>query len=201
MDDVPSLIGLAAALLAVPACAADIRPPAEVDATPDDDAGPSGPVQTVRNPDGSYTTRLDATAADAWRRVDLETGTEAATGWELGGQRFHLMLNGGVSGDAGVEIAPAAGGFGDVTAAPTTGWITDAADGDDPNLDPDYAFEQGDGWYAYDVQTHVLTPRPIVWVVRTSEDQMIKMMIEAYYDDAGTAAHFRLRWAPLGGGS
>ena len=206
MDDVVSIVfiaGIVGALGALPGCAADLRPEAEVDAAGGDDGGPTGPVSTVRNPDGTYTTRLDATVEDGWRRLDLDRGDEvgADLGWDLAGQRFHLMLNGGVSGDDGVEVAAIAGTLESVTTVPASGWITDAADGDDPNTDPDYALEQGDGWYDYNPQTHVLTPKPIVWVVRTGEDHVIKLTIESYYDNAGTAATFRLRWAPLGGGS
>lgn len=201
MDDVCTIIMLAGAF-ALSGCAADIRPEAEVDAMPNGDSMiPSGPVSTVRNPDGSYTTRLDATAEASWRNLDLETGMEAETGWDLSGQRFHLKLNGGISGTDGVEVAPLATPFAAVTAAPTTGWLTDADDGKDPNMDPDYAFEQGDGWYDYNPQTHVLTPRPLVWVVRTGADNVIKLEIEAYYDEAGSSAHWKLHWAPLGGAS
>ena len=66
-----------------------------------------------------------------------------------------------------------------------------------PNADPDYAFEQGDGWYAYDVASHVLTPRPLVWVVRTGDATAVKVAIEDYYDDVGSSGVFTLRWAPL----
>lgn len=198
MDEIACTFALAVALCAGPACAADIRPPAEVDALPDDDARPTGPVATVRNPDGSYTTWLDASDDATWRRLDLETGMEADDGWDLAGRRFHLRLDGGASGDGGVEVAPVAGDLASVTAAPATGWITDAPDADGDG-EVEYAFEQGDGWYAYDTQTHVLTPRPIVWVIRTNGDAVIKLAIESYYDEAGTPARFRLRWAPLGG--
>jgi len=202
MDDVFAMVVLAAALGGAVGCADNIRPEAELDAGGEGDgAAPTGSVQTVRNPDGTYTTRLDAAAAARWSRVDLETGLAAETGWDLAGQRFHLMINGGVSGDGGVEVARVDGVLADVTTAPTTGWLTDAVDGDDPNPVPDYAFEQGDGWYDYHPQTHVLTPKPIVWVIRTTEDHMIKLAIESYYDDAGTSAQFELHWAPLEGGS
>lgn len=160
-----------------------------------DEIGPVGPdagdwpgerVTTERNDDGSYTTRVDARADDAWVNADVESGAEAAEGWDLGCQRYHIRLG------AGARVAPLPGAAWDsVEAAPAEGWIAD--DGDD------LAFERGDGWYAYDPATHVLTPRDVVWVVETGEGTLVKLMIEDYYDDAGTAGMFTWRWQPIGG--
>jgi hypothetical protein len=197
MDDLTALL-VAATVSATAACAADIRPDSDVDAG-DGDAAPVGKVSTVRNADGTYTTRVDAMSLDAWTHVDVETGGESDAGgaWDFAAQRFHVKLNGGISGMAGVEVSPQGAALSDVNAVPVSGWITDAADGDDANEDPDYAFEQGDGWYAYDVTSHVLTPRPLVWVIRTGDDAVVKLAIEDYYDDAGTSGVFTLHWAPL----
>lgn len=175
------------AALALPGCAEDIRPEPELD------GGPVGKVSTVANADGTYTTRLDATLAEAWTHLDLATGveTEPSGSWDLAAQRFHLKLV-----DGG-EVASLPGILAEVTTIPTEGWLTDQPDGDDDNPDPDYAFEQGDGWYAYDVETHVLTPRPLVWVVRTGDATAVKVAIEDYYDDVGSSGVYTLRWAPL----
>jgi len=197
MNDFVFAVTVLASLLAAPACADDIAPGPEPDA-----GGPVGKVATVRSSDGTYTTQIDSTSMTEWTFVDLDTGVAVAADapWDLAAQRFHLKLNGGVSGDRGVEVAPLPGAdFAAVAAAPGAGWLRDAADGSDPNPDPDYAFEQGDGWYQYDVQTHVLTPRPVVWVIVTSDRHHLKVVVESYYDEAGTAGHLRLRWAPVTG--
>ena len=55
-------------------------------------------------------------------------------------------------------------------------------------------------WYDYDDVTHVLTPFPIVWVVKTADGSHVKLVIESYYDAAGTSGHFTWRWAPMVGG-
>src|SRR5262245_34269941 len=154
MDQTLLALALVGAILAVPACADSIAPDQGPDAGPDhpdpppdgapalDGAAATGKVATVRNPDGTYTTRIDATAPDAWTSVDLDTGAEAADDgpWDVACQRFHFKLDGGVSGDRGVEVAPLAGAdFAAVTAAPADGWIRDAADGDDAGAEPDLA--------------------------------------------------------------
>lgn len=182
-------------------CAADIRP---------DDFGeggpstgplvPTGPVTTAENADGTRTTIVDATSASAWTHLDLDTGTEAAADgpWDLRFQRFHISANGGVTGPGGVEVAPLAGrAFDAVTATPVAGWLTDALDGDDENFIPDYAFSQGDGWYSYDFDRHTLTPRPLVWIVRSGSGAAFKLRIERYYDAAGTPGWILLRWGAL----
>ena len=194
----PTLI----ALFLLPACADEIAP-ADPDAG---DPGPADKVTTMPNGDGSYTSVVDSTSMEAWTVADLESGVEVAADapWDVSFQRFHLKLNGGVHGDGGVQVAPLAEvGLDEVTAPPAGGWITDQADGDDENEDPDYAFEQGDGWYTYDPVTHVLSPRPITWVLETVEGNFLAIAIEDYYDDAGTAGVLTLRWKPLaaGGGS
>jgi hypothetical protein len=193
------------ALFFAGACADDIAPAGGPDAAvvTDSDGAlePAAKVATERNDDGTYTTVVDATSMTDWTTFDLETGVEATLEgpWDLSAQRFHLKLNGGESGDGGARVVPLAGAdFAAVSEIPEEGWISDAADGADEGDEPDYAFEQGDGWYAYDAATHVLTPLPIVWVVETTEGSVLKLVIESYYDDAGTPATFTLRWQPLG---
>jgi HmuY protein len=181
-------------LLVLSGCFESIAPDAGVAA----DATTVGKYSTTRNADGSYTTVIDATSAADWVYGDFDTGLETSmTGpWDLRFQRFHISTNGGVSGSGGVEVVPIAEvPFVQVTAAPASGWTSDS--GDDANGAPSYAFEQGNGWYDYDPTTHVLTPKRLVWVVRTHGGATIKLEITNYYDDAGTAGWFTLRWSQL----
>jgi hypothetical protein len=164
------------------------------------DAAPLGSYTTTRNADGSYTTLVDSTSATEWNLGDFETGMASSPSdpWDLRFKRIHISTNGGISGSGGVEVAPIAGvAFAEVTSPPTSGWISDAADGDDENMDPDYAFEQGGGWYDYNPMTHVVTAKPLVWVVKTNGGATIKLEITDYYDEAGTAGWFTLHWTPM----
>jgi hypothetical protein len=196
----PRTAAAALALLLAGACADDLEPSGDPDGG-GADGGTAGRVVTEDNGDGSFTTRVDATSMTDWVRFDAASGAEAAgAGWDLGFQRFHIQLNGGVSGDAGVEVAVLTGvAFDDVTEAPAGGYLTDLADGDDDGEDPDYAFEQDGGWYDYDPTTHVLTPFDQVYVVRDSDGDLLKLAIESYYDDAGTGGFISFRWAALAG--
>jgi hypothetical protein len=176
---------------------------------PDHDHGPDAGtttearITTTRGTDGTYTTVVDATSMSEWIHGDIDTGAEvdASGPWDLRFQRFHISTNGGASGSGGVMVAPVAGvTFAEMTAAPAEGWISDAPDGEDANTDPDYAFSQGDGWYDYDPTTHKLTPKPIVWAVKTGGGVTLKLEIVSYYDGAGTGGWLELHWAPLAGG-
>ncbi len=192
------------ALFGAPACADKIaheHPDAAVagDSGAVDAAPPAGKVRTTRGADGTYTTIVDSTSMTDWTYADFETGMEAPTtaAWDLRFQRFHISTNGGVSGSGGVEVAPITGTtFAAVTAAPSTGYLRDAADGNGDGM-PDYAFEQGDGWYDYDPATHVLAPKPTVWVLKTDGGSTLKLEILKYYDLAGTAGWFTFHWGPL----
>jgi hypothetical protein len=134
-----------------------------------------------------------------WTYADFETGkaVTATDAWDLRFQRFHISTNGGVSGSGGVRVAPVTGTtFAALTAAPTTGFVADAADGNGDGV-PDYAFDQGATWYSYNDASHVLTPLPIVWVVETDGGATLKLEIANYYDAAGTSGWFTLHWGPL----
>ncbi len=175
-------------------CAERIGPPAsespDASMLDDDAIVQTGPVRTTSNPDGSSTSIVDASSSDVWTHVDIAafSATDAEGPWALRFQRFHI------SAAHGTEVAPVAAPFDSVTTAPSTGWVRD--EDLDGNGDPDFAFEQGDGWFDYNADTHVLTPKPLTWVVR-SPTTTLKLKFENYYDSAGTAGLFTLTWRHL----
>jgi hypothetical protein len=168
--------------LCIAACADDLAP----GSTPDAGSNPIPELFVHDEAGGVVTTHVDATSESEWRHLDLATRTEAGTSWDLGFRRFAIDLNEA----AGVELAalPDAD-FAAVTQPPATGWLTDTAEM--------LAFDAGDGWYAYNPETHVLTPRSIVYVVKTAGDEYFKLAMAGYYDDAGTSGHPSFRWAPV----
>jgi hypothetical protein len=180
-------------LVAAAAGCAEELEPGSPDADPPEE--PDDRVVHTDDGDGVTTTRVDATA-DGWLHLDLEGRREVgdADGWELAFQRFQIVVNGGVSGDGGVEVAIVEGGdFAAIERAPAGGYLTDAADGEDEGSEPDLAFG---GWYDYDPATHVLTPRDQVYVLRSAEGYW-KLQLVDYYDDAGTSGFPTFRWAAV----
>jgi hypothetical protein len=154
-------------------------------------------------------TRVDATDEELWLYFDFDsmaavesTTPEMSEIWDLGFRRFHIKLNGGVSGAGGMEVALLTGvAFADVNQAPADGYISDVPDdAEDEDLDPEYVMSNGDtAWFDYSPATHVLTPRDHVYVVRSVENGYYKMQIIAYYDGAGSPAYVRFQWSHIPG--
>lgn len=193
-----------APILLLGACAPDLRTWVVLDDGPQASER-SADSQSQPNPDGALDTGadlfdetelvIDATDYEAWVHYDFERRgvVEDDLPWELAFQRYVVQLNGGVSGDGGVEVAVVDTEDWDGVEVPADGWQTDAPDDDEDGV-PERAF---DDWYLYDSTSHVLTPRPLVYVVRSAEGRLFKLQILDYYDEAGTPGFLSLRWAEL----
>lgn len=166
------------------------------DGEPVDTSDTGIPPLVTLVPEGEgWRMEVDASDGILWAAVDLDAAMEvsdADPGWDLRFQRFHMSVNGGVSGEGGVEavFAPGQSLDGPLT-VPTSGWRVDEPDGDDDGADPDYALFE---WYDYDPETHVLTPRPGVWYVRSTEGAVFALQITTYYDAVGSSGHPQLAW-------
>lgn len=193
------------------ACAEDL---------PDPDAPPpaDSKLEAKDLGDGSFELTLDATSQTEWLYLSLaERSLVSPTAplddpnWELAFRRFHVRVNGGVSGTKGVEVATLTGTtFEAVTEAPANGYLADSAkvDGGDQEP-PDFVNEvdahlvfnlpnavSESGWYSYDPVAHTLSPAEVVYVVRVGA-QHHKLRFLAYYDDAGTPGFVKLRVGPV----
>ncbi len=196
-----AMSGSSLVFLASVGCAADLGD--ELNDADDGAADGGAQVEHVEDGDAVLTT-VDATDASRWIWLDLESRAQlevadphGSDAWDLGFSRFNIAIDGGVSGEGGMEAAVLeATELAAVTAAPEGPWITDAPDGDDHGDDPDYALA---GWYDYDFATHVLTPRRTVYVVRTVEGNAFALQVVGYYDEAGSSGWLQLRWKPVDG--
>jgi hypothetical protein len=194
-------ISMACTLALLGGCAEDLS-----DAlADDDDGGDDGGAQIEHvDEDGVVRTIVDATASDGWVYLDLEsrsqvaiTDPQASDRWDLGFQRFNIAIDGGVSGPGGMEGVVLEGAtLAEIEAAPSGPWITDALDGDDHGDEPDYVLA---GWYDYDFVTHVLSPKAIVYVLRSVEGNAFAIEVVEYYDDAGVSGWLQVRWKPIDG--
>ncbi len=184
--------------------------------TPNDgpDAGPEeiDSLITHEDPgDGATITRVDARKATEWVYLSLASkesvtpaAPETSTEWDLGFRRFTIKLNGGVSGAGNVELTTLPSqDFDALALAPEAEYVTDepdtsVEDGGDENEDPDYAFATGDSqWFDYNPMTHVLTPRDMVYVVRSTTGIYYKLAVMSYYDDAGASGYLTFRWQEI----
>ncbi len=181
--------GLAAGLVALslrrpepPAYAPTAPAPAEVG------AATVGPVL--------YT--IDASSADDWRFFDFSRGSVVdAPGprdWDLAFRRFHVIANGGAgfAGTGGVADLGAAA-FDSVRALPTAGYRSTVVRSDSTN--------PGIGkWYDYGFTSHLLTPRPGTYAVRTADGRYAKFEILSYYCPGARPGCITIRYAYRGDG-
>jgi len=178
-------------LLLLAACLPNIRYTLRGD---DDFEGDGGIA--VATEDGGISLVMDATDAERWSALDLDGGrvtVEEDSGWDLAFQRFEIKVNGGISGDGGVEVVAVSAMYQDDIEVPAGGWLTDEPDADGDEV-PEYALLT---WYSYDYETHLLNPAEVVYIVRTSEDALFKLAFDSYYDNSGTPARISLRFAPI----
>ena len=139
---------------------------------------------TTTGIDGTTHRVIDAQSEEVAVELDLDLDGM----WDLSLRRYVIQLNGGISGDGNVEAAWVEGVLGS-TDIPDVGWKVDMDD-PDPGGDGTGGFAFGD-WYDYDESTHVLTPKPRVWYVRTPLWTR-SLTIDSYYDEAGTPAVYSL---------
>lgn len=145
--------------------------------------------------------------------IDLEAGAkvdisdvEALTSedWDIAFKRAVVRLNGGDSGPGGVGVAIVEGTLEDEIKAPAEeglaqdDWVSDACELiAERDGTPASAFGE---WYNYNEKTRILTPKPIVHVIRTRSGSFVKLAIDSYYDESGEetiSAVYTVRWAPL----
>lgn len=171
--------------------------------TSDDGEGSSDlTIETEDKPDGVRETLVNATSKEKYWFIDLdeqaEVGEESPS-WDLAFQRFKIKSNGGDSGDGHVIVAKVEMAFDELTRAPDGGYVEDddAVSSKSENGDPNYAFLGPEPWYNYEGEDHMLTPKDVVYVVRSTEETFFKVAILDYYDKAGTAGFVRFQWAEI----
>jgi len=155
-----------------------------------------------------HTSVVDADVAKAnkFTYFSFETGAvvspatpSTSVDWDLAFKSTTILSNSGVSGAGTVSVKRHAGAdFDALTQADASGYLIDAADGDDSDTAPDNGFLLGDAWYHYaGAPTHAITPKDHVYVVRANSGKFYKMKIFNYYDPAGTARYVTFKWAEV----
>jgi hypothetical protein len=159
--------------------------PTHAPTRPDPREAPKGLVGPVL-----YT--VDATAADTWRRFSFGLGSvvdASAQGWDLAFRRYAVVAGPGAGIlDLGEQR------FDEVRTVPTTGYQANEGKADPRN--PAIA-----GWYDYGFFSHVLSPRPRVWAVRTADGRYAKLEMVGYYCPGAQPGCVTFRYAFQGNGT
>lgn len=189
------LIGTVLVLLAGILVGASLR-------RPPPPAFPPSPVQPDPVGDrlvGPQVHTVEATHPDRWVHFSFQLGSlvpDPAPGeWDLAFRRFQVIANGGdgFSGSAGI-LDLGAVPFDSVREVPETGYEPTAVRTDSVNA----AIED---WYDYSFFSHLLTPKPRVYAVRTADGRFAKLELLGYYCPGATPGCMTFRYVYQGDGS
>lgn len=133
---------------------------------------------------------VDATAPDAWRAFSFQLGSvvESSAG-DLAFRRYSIVAGIG----AGIRDLGDTR-FDEVRTVPSDGYSANEGRGEPRN--PAIA-----SWYDYGFLTHVLSPKPHVWAVRTMDGRYAKMQIVGYYCLGARPGCLTFRYVYQGDGS
>lgn len=149
---------------------------------------------------GPITWTIDARSSEAWTFFDFSQGSTVErpgpTDWDLAIRRFRIIANGGpgFAGDGAlVDLGPVP--FDSVREAPHDGWIESTGQRVDST---NTAIRK---WYAYGFTSHLLSPLPHVWAVRTADGRYAKFEILGYYCPGAQPGCVTIRYVYQGSGS
>ncbi len=182
-------------------------------------AGEYGKLRILSYDDGVYflelvplsrwvetiSTVLDASDSESWIRFSFRNGevVESAdpstdSTWDMGISRTSFATNGGTSGPGqGGAVDTGLASLAEVTKAPEEGYTLDEMI---PVAGPPGSGEFSGNptlatWYDYNPETHEVTPRDTVFVIRTADGGYAKVKLLGYDDGVYT-----LEWAYAGAG-
>jgi hypothetical protein len=115
-------------------------------------------------------------------------------GWDLSFHRFTILANGGAdfAGQGGI-IDLGVTSLDSLTAVPTSGYQGNTTGRDVSN-------EATAGWYEYSWTSHVLSPKPTVFAVRTADGRYAAFQILSYYCPTAQAGCMTIRYRYQGAG-
>ena len=142
---------------------------------------------------------VDATNPEQWRYFSFHVGSvienAGAKDWDLAFRRYQIIANGGrefVGGAGIVDLGEVA--FADVKTVPDAGYL--ATEGGTDPRNPAIA-----SWYSYSYFSHVLSPKPHVWAVRTADGGYAKIELVSYYCPRSQPGCLTFRYVYQGDGS
>jgi hypothetical protein len=149
---------------------------------------------------------IDARSQDLWMYFDFSRGTVVAVqnpqtdAWDLAFQRHVIRTNGGDTNPAGQ---------GALLSLQDTDFAAVMRVPDDAKFVRDVRTKKRLSvynpaiakWYSYSYTANILTPKPIVYIVRTQDGKYAKMHILSYYCKGGESGCMTFEYVYQGDGS
>jgi hypothetical protein len=141
---------------------------------------------------------VDASDASRWTFFSFADGSvvdaPGPLGWDLAFRRFQVIVNGG-RGFAGSGGAADLGAmsFDSLSALPADGYVVTVARSDSVNA----ALHR---WYEYSFTSHLLTPKPHVYAIRTVDGRYAKVQFAGYYCPGAMPGCVTFRYVYQGAG-
>lgn len=135
---------------------------------------------------------------DGFVYLDFSSGSVVESppslGWDLAFQRFTILANGGpdFAGEGGIRDLGAVS-LDSLTSVPTGGYAANTAGREVSNP----ATAQ---WYEYSWTSHVLSPKPKVFAVRTADGRYAAFEVLSYYCPTAQAGCTTIRYRYQGAG-
>jgi hypothetical protein len=170
---------------------------------------PPHPVEVGERLVGPVVYTLDARASDQWTYFDFSRGSvvevphQFSVDWDLAFQRHQILANGGATDPKGKGAILNLGEvpFEGVTTAPTQGYVDDTI----ASITPESLTTENlavKAWYRYNMLTHILRPKPNIYVIRTADGKYAKLRLLSYYCAGGEASGcFTFEYVYQGDGS
>lgn len=148
---------------------------------------------------GPVTYTVNASSSSEWIFFDFSRGSVVEdpqpAQWDLAFQRFYFVANGGEGfGGRGGILDLGAVPFDSVAEVPRVGYV-----GSEAGRDTTHAVTQE--WYDYSFTSHLLTPKPRTYAVRTADGRYAKLEVLGYYCPGARPGCLTFRYAYQGDGS
>ncbi len=160
---------------------------------------PPRPAEVGARRVGPDTLTVDARDDSAWRWFDFSRGSlvtdPGPREWDLAFRRHEIIVNGGpgMAGDGGARALEGVD-FDGLRVAPAGGYRATETGHD--TLNP--ALHR---WYRYSLTSHLLTPRPRIYAVRTADGRYAKLEVLGYYCPGAVSGCPTFRYVYQGDGS
>ncbi|GIX48095.1 MAG: hypothetical protein KatS3mg131_2306 [Candidatus Tectimicrobiota bacterium] len=167
---------------------------------------PSRPQEVGARLVGPVVYTVDARSKEIWMYFDFSRGAVVPVQdpkrdeWDLAFQRHAIRTNGGDTNPAGQAAVAVLEGvdFAAVTRVPPDARFVRDVRGKNRLSSYNPAFYK---WYHYDYLSHTLTPKPVVYLVRTQDGKYAKLRILSYYCKGKEAGCLTFEYVYQGDGS